>query len=572
MFNELYPSYPEPYIVTIDGIPIKDQWKYIPLKKLYSCTRAELETLVALFLLDEKHKRAYIDSLPADLVSLMKMLLRENAISMMSVRVFAPSIVSVLEYRWGYYYNIRLTAHNVWFDYEYTGKYIEEDNASRVIQEEFISYIRLFRKYFETILREGEEITPIYVESINDEYIVLDAEIKAASSFPIIKGHLKQGVLKRTDLKATAASSKKIFDNVTVEEIFPDYTEMKLKYNLGQLYLPLLDLELWHGKKDSVEYHDIVRNICQSLTKFYSDTLISAMLPYLKGMVGKALNGRCNTRAVRVLKDALIRAEGEWLMIEEFCRKSIDDDNSIVTLSFLREANVHCDINGEKVIISNYRRIMNRGFVQSLCAVLYGLGALTVAFDGKKDTKTDSNPLDRMVAVKLNNLGKYAFNMLEEYTAPDLQQVKCFSLEPDRLVIRSVVEGNPYESLLYDTAVSIGGGRFKMDAESFLKHCKDKSDVESKTKFFQDFICKDLPDNWKAFFDNIAKRCQPFQKEPSDYIVYKVSPDDRELINVLSTDSILKSIVVKAEGFRIMVRKKDKETLVSRLKTFGFLV
>jgi len=497
------------------------------------------------------------------------MLLHETWISMFTVRELYPSIVSMDNSRWSYRRELRLTAHNIWFSYDESGGLIKSDKY--YFDDNYISLSRLFIKYFkETLLGDVSEAT-CYKDSIDDSLCIMDAEDKAARSLPVIKSYLKQDILRRNALKATAASAKKISDNLPIEDIFPDYSELKLKYNLGQLYLPLIDVEINENDHDSLSYHALVRSILESLPRYYPDEVLPAMLPHLKGMTAKALQGRCSIRCIRALYDALMRAEGKWLMIEDFCEE-ISRDYSVVSTYLLREASIYSDITDEHVTLGNYNRIMNRAFIEAVCAVLYGLGAVTIACDEMGDALVDPNPLTHVTCLKLNPLGKYALGMTNEYTEPDVQNIKYFSLETDRLVIRSVVEGNPYETLLYDTSVPIGGGRFKMDAESFLKHCKDKADVDSKTKFFQDYICKDLPENWKEFFANIARRCQPLQKEASDYLVYKVNPDDRELINVISTDSILKDIVVKAEGYRILVRKKSKDTFVSRLKTFGFLV
>lgn len=565
------PVLSHPLVVVEKGVPVRNQNKYIPDKKPALYTRAELETLVGLIIQDANIKKAYIDSLSGDMVNLMHMLLREKWLSMMIVRRLFPSIVSMSETRWSSFYKeLRLTSNNIWFVYDGSREII--DSADGYFKNSYIAISRLFVKYFkETLLGDVRDDT-YYTNSLDDDLSILDSEDKAAGSLPVIKSHLKQGVLKRNALKATAASAKKIFDNLPIEEIFPDYSEFKLKYNLGQLYLPLIDVEVNERGNDLLSYHALVRTILQSLVKFYPDELVPAMLPHLKGMTAKALQGRCSTKCIRVLFDKLISADGKWLLIEEFCKEVIYRDYSVISTYMLNEARMYSDITAEDVTYSNYNSIINRGFIEAICAVLYGLGAVSIACDEMGDALVDPNPLTHMVAVRLNDLGKYALGMTNEYKAPEVQNIKYFSLETDRLVIRSVVEGNPYETLLYDTAVSIGGGRFKIDAESFLKHCKDKDDVESKTKFFQEYICNDLPDNWKAFFENIAKRCQPLTKEPSDYMVYRVNPEDRELINVISSDAILKDIVVKAEGYRILVRKKDKETFVSRLKTFGFLV
>lgn len=175
-------------------------------------------------------------------------------------------------------------------------------------------------------------------------------------------------------------------------------------------------------------------------------------------------------------------------------------------------------------------------------------------------------------AVRLTALGRYAFGLSESYEAPAVMNTNLFEIDDQRLVIRSLRPGNPYESLLTDTSTSIGNGRFLMTPESFLKNCKTKRDVVYKVEFFHQYICTEPPGVWTDFFKTIEQRCDPLKTTKESYSVYTVDAEDTYLIILLTTDSILKGIGIRAEGYRILVPSSKRNVFVSRLKSFGYLL
>ena len=146
-------------------------------------------------------------------------------------------------------------------------------------------------------------------------------------------------------------------------------------------------------------------------------------------------------------------------------------------------------------------------------------------------------------------------------------------MDEQRLVIRSLKENNPYESLLNDTAIPIGNRRYMMSNESFLKNCRSEKDVKDKIDFFKRFISKEIPEVWTSFFDSLLRQCHPLKPVSADkYVIYQLDGNNKELIHLLSTDPFLKSILIRAEGYKILVEKKQQKAFVDKLKAHGYLL
>ena len=46
--------------------------------------------------------------------------------------------------------------------------------------------------------------------------------------------------------------------------------------------------------------------------------------------------------------------------------------------------------------------------------------------------------------------------------------------------------------------------------------------------------------------------------------------EDKELINLVARDEILKDIVFKAEGYHVIIKEENIKTVLKRLESFGY--
>jgi hypothetical protein len=186
----------------------------------------------------------------------------------------------------------------------------------------------------------------------------------------------------------------------------------------------------------------------------------------------------------------------------------------------------------------------------------------------------DVSPYDSLQYIRLTPLGAYVIGKAKTYTAPELPKDEVyFELDPERLIIRSMTDDNPYESLLIDTCTPIGNKRYKMNAETFLARCQQRSDVQAKIDFFKRYISGDLTPLWAHFFDSLLKRCNPLTPVSSkEYLIYNISPDNQQLIHLLMNDPVLRLLTIRAENYFILIEQKNKTKFDLRLRSLGYLL
>jgi hypothetical protein len=206
-----------------------------------------------------------------------------------------------------------------------------------------------------------------------------------------------------------------------------------------------------------------------------------------------------------------------------------------------------------------------QAFAFMLCSL--GMAELTLSAE-----KRNLSPFSKADYIRLTPLGRYVLGVTTDYEAPEQEHIAYFELDPDRLIIRSLVEPNPYAQLLLDTSTAISRNRFETSAESFLAHCQKQGDVEEKIGVFKQFVSNELPPLWKQFFDSLLMHCNPLRTDRTAYLKYRIDPKNTELIQLLTGDPKLRQLTVRAEGYLLLVKKDDLKKFTDELKKHGYLL
>lgn len=119
----------------------------------------------------------------------------------------------------------------------------------------------------------------------------------------------------------------------------------------------------------------------------------------------------------------------------------------------------------------------------------------------------------------------------------------------------------------------IGGGRYKLSYESFLSGCAKPEDVVKNIEQFKSFICAEIPQIWEDFFTEVKNRVNPLKNESiSKYKMFTINSSNKNLINILTTDPDIRKMIIRAEGFHILVHENDIKKFSNKLKTYGYLL
>jgi hypothetical protein len=204
------------------------------------------------------------------------------------------------------------------------------------------------------------------------------------------------------------------------------------------------------------------------------------------------------------------------------------------------------------------------------------------------------SPFDGLQGVKITELGRFLIGATQEYSPSSKDRLQQYSVIFDEQHLLASIHQHDATRIMqaprfmnpmsFNPSFKIDHGTkstetqvlrkyFKMEYSVFLNGCTSKDDVQLKINQFcmqMGAVMRDLPPLWVEFFENVLAKVQPLQRM-SHYEVFTFTPSP-ELMRLLSTDTILRDIVLKAEGYRIMVEKGDVERLMKRLREFGYLM
>jgi len=183
------------------------------------------------------------------------------------------------------------------------------------------------------------------------------------------------------------------------------------------------------------------------------------------------------------------------------------------------------------------------------------LGIVEICYNHPSNSK-ESHPdkeyltvYDGLKYVRLTPLGKYVTGQTDKYEYMADYDRGNIILDESRLIL--LIQGaNPAINLIMEKIMEPAGhNRYRMTFASLLSGCSSRKDVLNKIKLFHDYVCKKPPEIWENFFEKALKRIDPLKKE-TQLDIFNIN-NDKELMNILTTDPIISRLILKVEGRRI---------------------
>lgn len=184
----------------------------------------------------------------------------------------------------------------------------------------------------------------------------------------------------------------------------------------------------------------------------------------------------------------------------------------------------------------------------------------------------DPSAMSGLYALRLTTLGRYAIGLDNDYTSKENKDEELFELDSDRLIIRALGDNNPYEGMLKDFAQPIGAHRYVVTPDSFLSGCSSKRDIEDRINFFRQTVSRDYSPNWKEFFSRMLSGTDRLRVPARTFRTFSVDRSDPYLLEILTTDPQLRSLVRRAEDYIILVETGNLSKFAARMRHFGYLV
>lgn len=458
--------------------------------------------------------------------------------------------------------------------------------------EDFISVqstIRgiFFKHFFPELLKDNSTKT-----LPEGNWRTVNLETESYSAFNLFSGLYKQGELTMKKKGVSTADMKRAGKKMALTEFFPDDNN-EYRQNIRTFdYLAILSinehLKTAYKAKKVMSYPDTLADLFKNFEKL--DTYLPTLLyPHIKGLRQNQTQWGNHDNLCLEMLEWLKSHPHQWVSINETYMRIVDHGsngtgNMYTALVYRPEeeqnsADIVNQYSSKSIAANTYAQEFGYAGLQAFAFILASIGIAEIAINEDKSdnglyiTNTRKpSPFTPVEYLRLTPLGRYALGIDKEYAIPEVKKETYFELDPERLIIRSLQNPNPYEQLLRDTAIPISNGRFQTSALSFLTNCRSRDDVEGKISIFKQFISSELPPIWEQFFQQLLQHCNPLQEDKISYRHYTLQPDNRDLVQLVTTDPQLRQMVIRAEGFRILVKLEDIRKFETQLKKHGYLL
>ncbi len=563
--------------------------KMVNAKEVVDMTKSNLSKTViahsvALFFASEQNMQLYIDSLSEGMRSLWRMVLFNKFVSHSQAQQLLNTTDKLFsELRSSYYYGTYgYTFNKKEFGFFSINKFYARDSENFSIRDYygFITVPNTIAAIFFPYFYPDASDTDTALDSLPEgKWRIVNFEADSQSHFLLFSGLEHQGAFTMKKKGVGTADMKKAQKKLALPEFFPG-DRHPLRENLRAFsYIQLLVLTHLLPESQKLPYHKLMRSLITNFSRldYYLPTLL---YPHIKGLRQQMTDNGYHSRLCQMMFNWIKENDDKWNSIRDIYLKIlvVDIGNSTTRPTTLvyhpLDEQYSTDMTNEytsrTVGPERYSNEFGYTGLQMCALLLASLGMAEIAFN--EEEPRNISPVDGIDFIRLTPLGQYAFGLTKKYDAPEQENTAYFELDPDRLIIRSLVEPNPYAQLLMDTSTPISRNRFETSALSFLASCHQREDVVAKINIFRQFISNDLPPLWEQFFQQLLLHCHPLTEDKASYKHYTIDPGNRELIELITTDPAIGELVIKAEGYRIMVRNDDIRKLELQLKKHGYLL
>lgn len=530
------------------------------------------------FFADVSNRRMYFNSLPPELLGVWREMERNYYVSVKRISELLGKecvISSVKSYYYGYSNEESYIPETGWFTSQTGGSW------SR--RETYFTLSPALRKYLLPCL-PGERCEDNAPGELNDENLtVFNGEEDTLTAIPIVRNLFMNGTLQMGKTKIAVTALKNIGKMLTLKEFFPDADDKDEKTTRLRFLLTAISLyganTLMRTRANAMTMgpHELIREVLPHIT-YYSHHLTHMILPMLNKIYTGFTQFSYISQMLTLMRNAITElcADNKWHSYESLERTIRKHENNEFVCTFVKpklmeENDIENTRTGHYVNHGNIYSEVGLPAMQGIIFVMASLGLVEVAY---YPTENDEpSPYQGLSYVRLTGLGRYAFGIDKDYVPPtEEKEGKLFELGDEKLIIHSLSEANPYESMLSDISNPIGNHRYVVTTSSFLRNCSNILNINQKIAMFRQFISPKPPENWEKFFKELKDNTGKITKTAGVYMIYEIDPTDLRLHEIIATDPTVRKITRRAENYLLLIESGKFSLFRERLKTYGYLV
>ena len=178
---------------------------------------------------------------------------------------------------------------------------------------------------------------------------------------------------------------------------------------------------------------------------------------------------------------------------------------------------------------------------------------------------------DSLEFVKLTKLGEYVFGFSDTYEQKSIAK-KATTLKFDEYKpIITVDEKDTLSLAKLDTYCDkYDKNRYILSYSKIFKDCKSFKALELKIEYFYKNIEAHPPKVFKNFFDEIRQNKNALKRDLKQVVIEL--DNNKKLLQLFRENKKLQELIIKAQGFRILVLRENIPKLTKIVKENGFFV
>lgn len=441
--------------------------------------------------------------------------------------------------------------------------------------------VRMLRK----LLPKPKEYNILKVNEKNYTFSK-NSEKEVVEKFSLYYNFYSEGNLSLSSSNKILKESKRdMYKYCRIDEYYTDSKDLDyLKTETLGLFFFLIKDEYLKAETFRIDsYRDTINKLLSGeLIKSEGYQYTSLYLNYLKGLRNIWKNGENIKRCLESIRKVLEELPDEGMVgIDNIIKYLIYRDEFVEIINpqdvydyiYINEANYG------RTRIGNYEAYHGyiiEPFVKSALFLLGTLGIIEVYYDipGSSDGLYLKNgylsKYDGLKYISLTELGRYVLGRTSTYDFGEDKEEAEVYLDEDRLILSIIGEAPIKSMLLEKMATRIAPNKFKFTREVFLKDVENLEVLREKIEEFRKIVGVVLPEFWTDFFEELTSKADALTKV-EDIIVLQLKPD-KELIGIVGRDEELKKLILKAEGFYILLKEENRERVVEILKSYGYFV
>lgn len=177
-------------------------------------------------------------------------------------------------------------------------------------------------------------------------------------------------------------------------------------------------------------------------------------------------------------------------------------------------------------------------------------------------------PYEGICSMKVTPFGAWCLDFTDKRPETKKQEFETIA---DSNLLLVTFKGLSLERRLFLEQIGdpMGSERYKISEVSFIRGCANPSEIQSRIERFKKLIDPKPSERWLSFFSMVEQRATLFAH--GEAVLLYTFPDDAAIRKMFAIDPAFRKIIIRAEGNRIVIKKKEQDLFRKLLAGHGYL-